>query len=640
MIAPKRSRDSEDNSARGVDYSVRDSILGGDSSVSKSTSESKYAPSFPEPVKAVPPRVPTPPILGPRKSTLNNFLTANNNGTLTQSITPRPSNSSTPRPSSSLLDPHQDSSFGSQAYFASLAEVNKSATLTPMALWGRTHYLTAPTPFLREHVDDKQPLEHQQQPQQQHSHQPLEQQQLQQPQPQQQQQSPPPPPQPQPQQQELEQSKELAHMEQSPEQPTLAEGSAPPLLELTKGPQHSLPLGAVVASRPPSEMPPLIIDNGSAYFKAGFAGEQAPLFVVPSAVACFPHLWNPQVRAQFVGGSTLHTGPELQLPPSYVNINNSVFTDDPNWDDLEAAWEYMFSRLTPNPADHYVLMTQPCMAPLHIKRTMEEILYEKFNIQGLYIAEAPLLSAYAYGQSSGLVVEVGHSSAQVVPVIDGYLLDAHVRRVKHLGGAQDTQRILDYFRENPEAHEATKYPSGAHVYSMAQSIKERLCACPSSKTAYEDEFSVCDDAKGFLGGQDPENEEAALQGPQGPHSFTLQKALLMCGEVSFSPSDVLRDNDSSIVSLQQLCKQVVASCAVDVRNDLLANVFLSGQVTTMPGFEERLRLELRNVMPYAPAINVYGSAKRYAAWTGGSVLACIDDFKTEWRLRDEWEPER
>jgi len=55
-------------------------------------------------------------------------------------------------------------------------------------------------------------------------------------------------------------------------------------------------------------------------------------------------------------------------------------------------------------------------------------MYEKFNCPALYVAQAPLLSAYAYGDnpyhidtvpdmcsghSSGLVVDVGHSSAQV-----------------------------------------------------------------------------------------------------------------------------------------------------------------------------------------------------------------------------------
>lgn len=481
----------------------------------------------------------------------------------------------------------EDLSFGSQAYFASLVEVNKSATLTPMSCWGRTHYLTAQANFAKEYAAEKERMERE--------------------------------------------AAEKAAKQQKDEE----EADVPELVDVTKG--ANVATAPVQASlRNPSDMPPLIIDNGSAYFKAGFAGEQAPSFVVSSNLAYYPHLWNPENRAQFLGSSSLHTGPALLVPPSSVSVNNSIFNDDPNWDDVEAAWEYLFSRLTPTPEEHFVMMTQPCMAPLKLKKTMEEILYEKFGIQGLFIAEAPVLSAYAYGQSSGLVVEVGHSSAQVVPVVDGYLIDAHVRRVKHLGGHQDTRRVLEYFRENPEAQEAAKYPTAAHQYAMAQTVKERLCACPASKNAYEDELAICDDVKGFLGGQDPENLPAKKQ-PQGPHSITLHKALLMCGEVTFSPSEVLRDNDASIVSLQQLCKDVVAQCAVDVRNQLLANIFLSGQLTTMPGFEERFRQELRHVLPYASVVNVFGSSRRFASWTGGSVLACIDDFRTEWRMRDEWE---
>lgn len=63
-----------------------------------------------------------------------------------------------------------------------------------------------------------------------------------------------------------------------------------------------------------------------------------------------------------------------------------------------------------------------------------------------------------------------------------------------------------------------------------------------------------------------------------PHSVTLHRALLACGETCFSPKDILQDHDASIVSIQQLCAKVVANCDVDTRNALLSNVFLSGQV--------------------------------------------------------------
>lgn len=98
---------------------------------------------------------------------------------------------------------------------------------------------------------------------------------------------------------------------------------------------------------------------------------------------------------------------------------------------------------------------------------MQEILYEKFGVRELFVAEAPLLSAYAYGSSTGLVVEVGHSSAQVVPCVDGYVLSAQVHRVKHFGGFADTQRIMDYFRDNTNQSdplEISKYSTRGKKY--------------------------------------------------------------------------------------------------------------------------------------------------------------------------------
>jgi len=148
-----------------------------------------------------------------------------------------------------------------------------------------------------------------------------------------------------------------------------------------------------------------------------------------------------------------------------------------------------------------------------------------------------------------------------------------------------------------------------------------------------------DEVKGFLGGRDPDKEGAAM--PKRPHSVTLHRALLTCGETCFTPKAILEDDDASIVSIQELCAKVVSHCDVDTRNALLGNVFLSGQVTTMPGFDDRLLRELKATIPYAASnIRVYGESRRYAAWAGGSVLACLEDFASEWRTREDWEEER
>lgn len=391
-------------------------------------------------------------------------------------------------------------------------------------------------------------------------------------------------------------------------------------------------------------MTPIVIDNGSAYFKAGFSGDRLPSYVVPGVVARFPPPWSTgedDRKATLLGAAAQHIGPGLCPNFDDLELNDTVFSDQPNWDDVELMWDYLFQRLGIDVQSHPVLLTQPTLAPLALKATIEEIMYEKFNCPAIYVARAPLLSPYAYGHSSGLVVDVGHSSAQVIPIIDGYVLDAHARRVRHLGGLKDSQRIVQYFKENTNTEdpmEASRYASHSHISLMAQSIKDRMCVCPASRDEYTEELAVLHDVEGFLGGQDPDEAVNAKQ--KRPNMLTLQKELITCAEVLFQPKELLKDHDASIVSLQDLCRDVAMACDVDTRRTLLSNIFLSGQVTTMPGFAERLTQEIRLSVPHAPYIRVYGEERRYASWTGGSVLTALDAFQDSWKFRMDWDDER
>lgn len=46
---------------------------------------------------------------------------------------------------------------------------------------------------------------------------------------------------------------------------------------------------------------------------------------------------------------------------------------------------------------------------------MAQLAFEVFNVSGLYFADEPVLSLYAVGKSSGLVVDIGHETTGVCP---------------------------------------------------------------------------------------------------------------------------------------------------------------------------------------------------------------------------------
>ena len=53
---------------------------------------------------------------------------------------------------------------------------------------------------------------------------------------------------------------------------------------------------------------------------------------------------------------------------------------------------------------------------------MLEVLFESLSAPASYIAPTSMLSSFAYGRQTALVVDIGHSGSSVTPVVDGYCL--------------------------------------------------------------------------------------------------------------------------------------------------------------------------------------------------------------------------
>jgi actin-related protein len=72
-----------------------------------------------------------------------------------------------------------------------------------------------------------------------------------------------------------------------------------------------------------------------------------------------------------------------------------------------------------------------------------QIMFETFITPAFYAAHEPVLSLYASGSTTGLVVALGHAVSCVVPVYEGYALPHGILR---LGGRTDLagSHLTDY----------------------------------------------------------------------------------------------------------------------------------------------------------------------------------------------------
>jgi len=80
------------------------------------------------------------------------------------------------------------------------------------------------------------------------------------------------------------------------------------------------------------------------------------------------------------------------------------------------------------PIDHPLLAVDSTSRTIPTKEQekqrsqMLEVLFESLSAPASYIAPTSMLSSFAYGRQTALVVDIGHSGSSVTPVVDGYCL--------------------------------------------------------------------------------------------------------------------------------------------------------------------------------------------------------------------------
>ena len=136
--------------------------------------------------------------------------------------------------------------------------------------------------------------------------------------------------------------------------------------------------------------PHIIIDNGTGYCKAGLSGEEGPRAVFPACVG------YPKYASGMVGGDKkeFFVGADAEAKRGVLKLNYPIEHGVVNnWDDMEKIWGHVFTNeLRVAPEEHNVMLTEAPMNPKENREKMAQIMFETFNVPGLYIAIQAVLS--------------------------------------------------------------------------------------------------------------------------------------------------------------------------------------------------------------------------------------------------------
>ncbi len=90
---------------------------------------------------------------------------------------------------------------------------------------------------------------------------------------------------------------------------------------------------------------------------------------------------------------------------------------------MQKIWKYIFrNKLRIKPEEYNVMLTESFMNTKYNKEKITQIMFEKYNVKGLYVQNPNVLSIYSVGKYNNIECNFGDILTQIVPIYDGYSL--------------------------------------------------------------------------------------------------------------------------------------------------------------------------------------------------------------------------
>ncbi|KAJ8320051.1 hypothetical protein KUTeg_001638 [Tegillarca granosa] len=386
-------------------------------------------------------------------------------------------------------------------------------------------------------------------------------------------------------------------------------------------------------------LPAVVIDNGTGYTKMGYAGNTEPQFIIPSAIAVkeSASVGEQSQRRMTKGVEDLDffIGDEALAATNYSvkwPIRHGIVED---WDLMERFLEQaIFKYLRSEPEDHYFLLTEPPLNTPENREYTAEIMFESFNVPGLYIAVQAVLALAASWTSrqvgertlTGTVIDSGDGVTHVIPVAEGYVIGSCIKHIPIAG------RDITYFIQQLLREREVGIPPEQSL-ETAKAIKEKYSyVCPDIAK----EFAKYD--------QDPakwiKKHESINNISKQTFTVDVGYERFLGPEIFFHPEF---SNADFITPISEVVDTVIQHCPIDVRRGLYKNIVLSGGSTMFKDFGRKLQRDVKRAVDSRLKASeelsggrikpkpiecqvITHHMQRYAVWFGGSMLASTPEF--------------
>nr|XP_023649025.1 actin-related protein 2 isoform X2 [Paramormyrops kingsleyae] len=298
------------------------------------------------------------------------------------------------------------------------------------------------------------------------------------------------------------------------------------------------------------------------------------------------------------------------------------------WEDMHHLWDYTFGpqRLNIHPPECKILLTEPPMNPTKNRQKMVETMFEKYQFQGVYVAIQAVLTLYAQGLLTGVVVDSGDGVTHICPVYEGFSLP-HLTRRLDIAGRDITRYLIKLLLLRGYAFNHTA------DFETVRMMKEKLCyvgynieheqRLATETTVLVESYMLPDGRSVKVGGERFGAPEALFQ----PHLINVEG-----------------------VGVSELLFNTIQAADIDTRSEFYKHIVLSGGSTMYPGLPSRLEREIKQL--YLERVLKGDTEKlskfkiriedppqrKHMVFMGGAVLANImKDKESFWISKAEYQ---
>ncbi|KAJ2849139.1 hypothetical protein IWW36_002854 [Coemansia brasiliensis] len=305
----------------------------------------------------------------------------------------------------------------------------------------------------------------------------------------------------------------------------------------------------------------------------------------------------------YVFGSAIDSADSDALE-AVVDVFTNGFVND--WDVLSAFLRHIVTkelglRITRNTSGF--LFSIPALWPKSDLENLTQIAFEDLNVPSIMVVEQPLMAAYGNNGLTGTVIDMGHDTVTITPIVDS-VVQNHSITQSTIAGSAVTQNLQQLLQMDDElcAQFTDKQVPLAFAEALKESGKCRLQLLPDR----------ADDAD--------ERQEFEYDGK----TYKIKQETLMQ-----APEVLMQPTQEAQMPLAALVRQAILGCDLDKRAALWENIHIVGGSSQFGDLQERLQMELESTV--LPASNIFALSQ-----TRDMQFHSVPEYFIGWRGYGHW----